>query len=66
MERIGVLQNESTLSLVLTPVVFFGVFVLAELLYRWVEEPARRALRRLMDRRPTRSTPPALPAGRGY
>jgi peptidoglycan/LPS O-acetylase OafA/YrhL len=43
-ERVGFLQDESLASVVLTPLVFVLVFVLAHVLYRWVEEPARRAL----------------------
>jgi peptidoglycan/LPS O-acetylase OafA/YrhL len=45
-ERLGILQHDNLLSTVLTPLVFVAVFVLAHLLYRYVEEPARRALRR--------------------
>jgi peptidoglycan/LPS O-acetylase OafA/YrhL len=55
-ERIGFLQNESRASVLLTPLVLVLVFVLAHLLYRWVEEPARRALR--PRRRPTQPATP--------
>jgi peptidoglycan/LPS O-acetylase OafA/YrhL len=54
-ERVGFLQHDSLASVVLTPVVFVLVFVLADLLYRWVEEPARRALR--PRRRPSETYP---------
>ncbi|WP_037077104.1 acyltransferase family protein, partial [Pseudonocardia spinosispora] len=46
MERIGVMHDDGTLATALTPLAFAFVFVLADLLYRLIEEPARRALRR--------------------
>jgi peptidoglycan/LPS O-acetylase OafA/YrhL len=46
----------------LVPHVFLLTFVLAHLLYRYVEEPARRALRRLVPARPARAARPARPA----
>jgi peptidoglycan/LPS O-acetylase OafA/YrhL len=45
-ERLGALQHDNLLSTLLTPLVLLAVFALAHLLYRYVEEPARRALRR--------------------
>lgn len=46
MERIGVMHDDGTLATALTPIAFALVFVLADLLHRLIEEPARRALRR--------------------
>lgn len=54
MERVGILHDDGLLSEVLTPLVFVGVFVLAHLLFSYVEEPARRALRRLTSGSPIR------------
>ena len=45
MERVGILHDDGLLSTVLTPLVLLGVFVLAHLMFTYVEEPARQALR---------------------
>ncbi|WP_051580708.1 acyltransferase family protein [Pseudonocardia acaciae] len=46
MHRTEVLQPDTPLATVLTPVAFIATFALAHALYKLVEEPARRALRR--------------------
>jgi peptidoglycan/LPS O-acetylase OafA/YrhL len=46
MDRIPVFHADGLLATVLTPLAFASAFVAAQLLYRLVEEPARRALRR--------------------
>lgn len=62
MERVDVLRPNGMLGTVLTPLVFLGTFLLAHLLFRLVEEPVRRSLRRLADRR---SRPADQPASLG-
>ena len=46
MDRVPVFHANGLLATVLTPLAFASAFVAAHLLYRLVEEPARRALRR--------------------
>lgn len=66
MQRIPAFHKDGTLSTVLTPLVFLSAFGTAHLLFRLVEEPSRRALRRLTSG--PRATPApaaaAPPAGR--
>jgi len=50
MERIEAFRADAPLATALTPVVFLAAFALAHVLYTLVEQPARRALRRLTPR----------------
>jgi peptidoglycan/LPS O-acetylase OafA/YrhL len=51
MVRLDGFHANSTLATALTPVAFLTAFALAQLLYKLIEEPARRSLRRLTPRR---------------
>jgi peptidoglycan/LPS O-acetylase OafA/YrhL len=65
MERIPAFHADTTLATVLTPLVFLSAFGTAHVLFRLVEEPSRRALRRLTSG-PRATPPPAAgvpPAG---
>lgn len=57
MERFPAFHANGALSLALTPVAFLASFVLAHLLFRLVEEPARRAMRRVTSGRRAKSAP---------
>ena len=65
MERIPAFHQDGVLATVLTPLVFLSAFGTAHLLFRLVEEPSRRVLRRLTSGRSATPAPAAgaTPAG---